>query len=327
MRLSRYLLVEMGLSTACLLVAGSLAACSAGPAPPPPGKSSTPQTTSRESSSYVQPGSVGYRGDPAALTLLTKDRPLPHELGDCAWKDYGLRCDTKDLTLDRVHLQGGLYWTGAGTLTITDSVVEGGAAWYVVNAVSATPSTIRVEDSTLSWPRSIPYPQGYDVGVVNDGSGVGSTMLLHRVDISGMPQGIDPSGDGSVIDSCHIHDLLASGDIESGTNMHVDGIFSQGGDHITITNNYIDIPVKLNRWATASVFFQSTGPTKGHKVIGNYLGGGAYSYRNETARDVEVRDNTFSGTASFGDALVTAPATTAAWSGNRRIDGTQVPRP
>jgi hypothetical protein len=141
-----------------------------------------------------------------------------------------------------------------------------------------------------------------------------------------MPQGIDPDYDNSVIDSCWIHNLIHTGSQANGTDTHVDGIFSQGGNNLTISHNYIDVADQGN-WATASIFFQDLGgTTTGYKVTDNYMIGGSITYYHETALSVDVVDNVI-GPGVYGNVSVTAPGTTGLWSGNTQPNGTAIPRP
>jgi hypothetical protein len=269
--------------------------------------------------SYVQPHTVGFLGDPATLTRL---QPGGAVAAGCSWQSYGMRCDQHDLTLDHVWLTGGLYWTGTGNLTVTNSIAEGSLAWYDLYAAATTHdagSKITVADSTLRWAPGVTYPCCSDVGNVWDRSGF--PQLLTRNDISGMPQGDDPSG-GSEIRNNWIHDLVQNNPGSSPT--HLDGIFSQGGSNGLIQGNYVDAPVRTD--VTAGVFFQDRTQTDtGWKVWGNYIVGGAYyNLRNETSIGLDVQNNSFgNNNLSWNQ----APGTIGVWAGNVRPDGSPAPSP
>jgi hypothetical protein len=271
---------------------------------------------------YVRPGTVGYLGDPSALTQYVSGGTAPD---GCSWQSYGLRCDQTDLVLDHVYISGGLYWTGTGDLTITNSIIEGGNAWYVVYAAAATNNagaTMTVQDSTLRWGPGSVVPSDVDVGPFwTHGT---QAMIVQRCDISGMPQGLDP-GANSLIEDTWIHDLFQNN--PPSTPTHLDGLFSQGGGNIVIRRNYIDAPVRSD--TTAALFIQNrTGTDAGIKIYANYLSGGAYALRNQTGIDVDVVNNTFGGNL-YGDVgdLTGYPGTYGAWSGNTHGDGSIVPRP
>ncbi len=272
--------------------------------------------------SYVLPGSVGFVGDPAALAQYLDGASAP---AGCSWQSYGLRCDQTDLVLDHVHISGGLYWTGTGNLTITNSIVEGGDAWYAVYAAAATnnaDATMTIRDSTLRWAPGQAMPSGSDVGPFwTRGT---QALIVQRCDISGMPQGLDPGAD-SIIEDNWIHDLFQNN--PASNPAHLDGVFSQGGGNIVIQRNYIDVPARSD--TTAAVFIQNRGGTDGGiKIYGNYLSGGAYTLRNQTGVAVDVVNNTF-GSSLYGDVgdLDGYPGTYGTWSGNIHADGTAVNRP
>jgi hypothetical protein len=272
--------------------------------------------------SYVHPGTVGFLGDPTSLTQYLDGGAAP---AGCSWQSYGLRCDQDNLSLDHVHIKGGLYWTGSGNLTITNSIVEGSDAWYGIYAATATNnagSQITVSDSTLRWTLDSTEPPGEDVGPVwTRGT---QALIIQRCDISSMPQGIDP-GEGSLIEDNWIHDLFQNN--PPGNPSHLDGIFSQGGGDIIIQRNFIDVPIRGD--TTAALFIQNRGGTDtGIKIYANYINGGAYILRNQTGIDVDVVNNTF-GTGLYGDVgdLTGYPGTYGIWLNNVHDDGTTVPRP
>ena len=61
-------------------------------------------------------------------------------------------------------------------------------------------------------------------------------------------------------------------------------------------------------------------------VASNYLHGGSYTLRNESAVGLAVKNNVFAG-ATYGPAVNVAPATIATWSGNTSPTGTVIPHP
>ena len=271
--------------------------------------------------SYVRPGTVGFLGDPATLTPYIQGGAVP---AGCSWQSYGLRCDQDDLVLDHVHIKGGLYWTGAGSLTISNSLIEGASAWYAVYAAAVTNDAgarMTVTDSTLRWALDSIEPPGQDVGPFwTRGTQV---LTVQRCDISGMPQGIDP-GEGSLIEDNWIHDLFQNS--PGSDPSHIDGIFSQGGGNMVIQRNYVDVPTVAT---TAALFIQDRGGSDaGIKVYANYLNGGSYVLRNQTGIAVDVVNNTF-GAGVYGDVGDTSgnPGTYGTWTGNVHADGTPVPAP
>jgi hypothetical protein len=77
-----------------------------------------------------------------------------------------------------------------------------------------------------------PFPAGYDVAPIWQRTDV--SLDIERDDISGLPQGIDPTGN-SIVDSNWIHGLVQNGDGHGGPT-HLDGIFIQGGGYYTLRN-------------------------------------------------------------------------------------------
>src|SRR6185437_12150679 len=237
----------------------SSAAPSASSTTPSAVTSSTPATrTTTSTGGYVQPGSVGYLGSTSALTVYEPGGAAP---SGCSWLSYGLRCDQTNLTLDHVWIKGSLYWTGTGNLTISQSIVQGGTgtAWYAIlghpSTSGALNSTIKVTDSTVGWLPGKTMPSGEDVAPIWSAYGNQAQVAI-RDDLSGMPQGIDPTAN-SIIQDNWIHGLVQTGTSTAPT--HLDGIFSQGGGNIKIDGNYVDVPVRSD--TTAAIFIQDRGST------------------------------------------------------------------
>jgi fibronectin type 3 domain-containing protein len=279
--------------------------------------------------SYAQPCTVGFLGDQATLTEYTsKNRVL---LAGCtAWESYGLRCDQTNLILDHVHIIGGLYWTGAGSLTITNSIIEGELGIAAIEAHAGAPqanAVITITDSTLRWATRQVMPPGNDSAPIWTSTGEQAIVML-RCDSSGMPQGVNPTPN-SVIDSNYIHNLFQNY-ARSGypSDTHLDGIYSQGGSNIIIQRNYSDAPVRGD--TTSTMFVQNrTGLDTGIQIYANFFNGGGYTLANQTGLLVNVMNNTFAG-ALFGYVGYyggTYQDTYGTWAGNVYTDGSTVPVP
>jgi hypothetical protein len=278
---------------------------------------------------YVQPGTQGYRGSPAALVgYSAAGRKVPPK-SDCSWSQYQyLDCTATNLTLDHVHIMGGLYWSGCGNLTISNSVIDWqpSRSWFLIQNACQTPdatSTITVTGSTLESGPSVPvYTGGSDIGAVNEYTG-NVPMIVSNSLIQGFPQGLDPTQQ-SVIKNNEIYVQNASC---GGSPCHLDGLFSQGGNGITYEGNYIVAPSSAS--ATSAIFFQSSPGSSGNKVIGNFLKGGAYTLFNESSFGVQVESNTFGGGA-FGDATNCGGGSCGSfsvWKGNVHVNGSPVRSP
>ena len=285
-----------------------------GAAPPPPAP--VPPGTVPPVGAYVRPGSVGYLGPVSALTVYPHGGAKP---AGTTWETYGLQIDG-DLTLDHVWVKGSIYWKGSGTLTITNSIIDGRDAWYVVYSAGAAKRMV-IKNSTLRWDTRAAgaFPAGYDVAPIwQRGDPV---MDIEHNDISGLPQGLNPTAH-SIVDGNWIHGLVQNG----GSNgpMHMDGIFSQGGSNILIQRNYVEVPATAD--VTGAIFLQDLDQTdSGVRVWGNFIKGGPYfNLRNETSLNLDVRNNTF---GDDHNARNTPPGTIGAWVNNVRVDGSSVPQP
>lgn len=311
--------------------ASSPAATSSPSSPAPSSGSGTtsPPATSTGGSSpggYVRPGTVGYLGSTSALTVYQPGGAAP---SGCSWLSYGLRCDQTNLTLDHVWLKGSIYWTGTGTLTVSQSIVQGGTgtAWYAIlghpASSGALNSTIKVTDSTVGWLPGKTMPGGEDVAPIWSAYG-NQAQIAIRDDLSGMPQGIDPTAN-SVIQDNWIHGLVQTGTASAPT--HLDGIFSQGGGNIRIDGNYVDVPVRSD--TTAAIFIQDRGSTDtGISITDNYLSGGAFTLRNQSGINVDVERNTFAQSVwgAVGDTSGYS-GTYGTWTGNVGLNGTAITKP
>lgn len=302
-------------------------AASASSSTPSSVTTSTPATrTTTATGGFVQPGSVGYLGSTSALTVYQPGGAAP---SGCSWLSYGLRCDQTDLTLDHVWIKGSFYWTGTGNLTISQSIVQGGtgSSWYAIlghpSTSGALNSTIKVTDSTVGWLPGKTMPSGEDVAPIWSAYGNQAQVAI-RDDLSGMPQGIDPTAN-SIIQDNWIHGLVQTGTASAPT--HLDGIFTQGGGNIKIDGNYVDAPVRSD--TTAAIFIQDRGSTDtGISITNNYLNGGAFTLRNQTGINVDVENNTFAGSVwgSVGD-LSGYPGTYGTWTGNVDLNHAAIAKP
>lgn len=312
------------------LSAAPSASASASPSPSGGPTSGSPSATASNSATpagYVEPGSVGYLGSTSLLTVYKPGGAAPV---DCNWQSYGLRCDDASMTWDHVWIQGSVYWTGTGTLKVTQSIIRGGTngSWYALlghpSSSGALPgATIDVEDSTLGWLPGVAPAPNVDAAPVWTAYG-NQRQVIIRDDLSGMAQGIDPT-DSSVIEDNYIHGLVQNG---TGTTVvHLDGIFSQGGGNILIKGNYVDAPVRGD--TTGALFIQDRGATDtGISIQDNYLNGGAYVLRNQTGLSVDVEGNTFgAGVYGLVGDLTGYSGTYGTWTGNVDSTGATVAKP
>jgi len=281
------------------------------------------------SSAYVRPGTQGYRGSLSALTVYSAANGRVPQRRSCAWVKAGgyLNCSGANLVLDRVHIEGGLYWTGCGSLTITNSIIDWqpSQTWFDVDAACQTPgagSRITASYSTFETGPNVPvYTGGSDVGPITEYTGE-IPLLVSNSLIHGFPQGLDP-GSNSVIKNNEIYTQSAM--CKNGSACHGDGLFSQGGDNITYEGNYIAVPLQTPSVTTAAIFFQSAQKSSANKVIGNYLKGGSYTLYNEDSNGLDVEGNTFAG-GVYGDAQLYPGASWGSWADNVHANGRPVKR-
>lgn len=270
---------------------------------------------------------MGFRGNVAGLDVIDRASSAPP---GTSWNDqYAfLQVDADNVTIDGAYIKGGVDFYGKGTLTITNSVVEGGYGSFFVVLGRTANSTIDIRDSTLRW-RTGSTPD-IDTGVGAIQIFASLRMIALRNDISGTPDGIQAAGDGTRIEGNWIHDLAILGTFPN--NTHNDGIQLYNGNGVVVANNRIDIGFDGTH-QNGAIFVQPGDGNRvgGLQIVGNYLEGGGYTLRLEkpVTTGVVVRDNVFGPltNGAFGHVSVTAGATVAEWAGNRLVDGSALPRP
>lgn len=276
---------------------------------------------------YPDRGTVGYRGTLADLHVIDSRSTAPP---GTSWNsDYNfLQVDADDLTIEGAYVKGGIDFYGGGTLTVRNSIIEGGYGSFFVILARTEGSGVDIRDSTLRWRAgSTPNAQ-----IGNGAIQIQATvrMIALRNDISGTPDGIQLAGGGSRIERNWIHDLAVLGQYPD--NTHNDGIQMYDGDDVVIADNRIEIGFNGTH-QNAAIFVQ---PGDGNtvrrlRVVGNYLQGGGYTFRLErpVTTGAVVRGNVFGELTSgaFGFVSVTEGAVIADWSGNLQADGTVIHAP
>ena len=145
--------------------------------------------------------------------------------------------------------------------------------------------------------------------------------------MSGTPQGIDPpgsniSGTPSLVLSNWIHSIVQNN--PSGPN-HIDGMFSQGGEYLTVQGNYIDAPSRAD--VTACLFFQDRTATGTRSSSATTCRAAATPSTTRPAAAIVVTGNTFAGNGFYADALNVSPGSIGTWTGNMHPNGSVVPSP
>lgn len=271
---------------------------------PEPPTSSTTTTTEPPSGdvpalgSYVKPGEVGFKGNLADLTVVD----ATHMPDNCHWDaDEGITC-VGDTTFDHAYLKAGLYWDIGGTLTIKNSVVEGGTPngngkWTIraFRDAGAPPCTINIQDSTLRWSINKRVKM-QAASVLTD-----CAQKIYRNDISQGDSALITYHDNDAVVQNYIHDLHIDPTVEP----HLDGVFVGGGNNTLIQQNYIDTGFDKYWSQTAVVFFQCA--CRDTKIYANYLSGGGYTWKNETSNNAVTANNTFDDTSYDGSSANRQP--------------------
>lgn len=270
-----------------------------------------------------QPGQVGFRGDPATLTVIAGSGNLP---AGVTWSGGSLRI-SGNVTLDKVFVKGGIELT-SGSLTLRNSIVEGNSSlWATILTNRGT--ALDVRDSTLRW-KGAPPGNGWGNGVIHGDS----RMTVIRNDLSGSPDGIQFASSDGVFEQNYIHDLAMLGTPPNDT--HNDGVQSYGGNNNVFRYNRIDLRdaqgKAYNGHQNGALFFQpSSGfPLTNVQIVGNWLSGGGFTLRLEApVTGAVVTGNQFGPyTGGWGDVLVDdSGVSIATWANNTDNSGRAIPKP
>lgn len=268
----------------------------------------------RTASGPVRPGTVGFLGDETTLTVIGRGTEVPD---DTVWvEDHGyLRVNGDDLVLDGVLIRGGLDFYGSGTLTIRNSVIEGGHGGWQILMLRDTGSRLELTDSTLRWNPAQQQEPGTGPGAIHiSGS---HSMMVARNDISGLPDGMQVHGNDIRIIDNWIHDLEILGSGAQAT--HNDGIqLYEGSTNVAIVGNWIDAGgVEGN--SNAAVF---AGGASSGEVRDNHLNGGGYALRLREG-SWAVSGNEFGADSYFGEAAIEG-VELIVWESNLDAEGREV---
>lgn len=264
-----------------------------------------------------QPGQVGYLGAVGDLKVINSAATAPP---GTRWVDPGyLQIDSDTVTLDKVYVQGGVDYYGKGVLTVSNSIIEGGSAWFVLIGRSQG-GHMTVTDSTLRWKTGAPYPSNWGNGAIHGDT----TMTVQRCDISGTPDGIQNGPGNSLFDQNYIHNLAMIGTYPN--NTHNDGIQFYGGPNIIVRYNRIDLGSFDGQHQNGALFFQGT--FNSPEIIGNYLRGGGFFLRLESGvTGASVKNNTFGPLDTSWGYVLASQGTIGSWLNNKDSYGNLVPQP
>ncbi|HEY0640482.1 MAG TPA: right-handed parallel beta-helix repeat-containing protein, partial [Pseudonocardiaceae bacterium] len=269
-----------------------------------------------------QPGQVGFRGDPAGLTVVDGPGSAPP---GTRWDGGVLYVDGGDVTLDGLFVKGGVEYDGDGTLTIRDSVIEGNKNMH--SPVIGDSGHVDIRDSTIRW-----KGEGLGGSWGNGAVHGDARFTVIRCDISGTPDGIQTGSHGSLFEQNWIHDLAMFGTYPNET--HNDGIQSYGGRDVVIRYNRIDLVDKggkaYNGHQNAALFFMPDPdwPLVNPQIVGNYLAGGGFTLRlGAPTTNAVVTGNRFGPTTGGWGELLVEGAQISRWADNVDVNGKQLAKP
>jgi hypothetical protein len=272
-----------------------------------------------------RPGQVGYTGDPSKLTVIDGRGAVP---AGSQWSSGQLQVPGDNVKLDHAFVKGGIVYSGKGTLTVSNSIVEGNKdSWSVIMGDSGH---LDIRDTTVRWKAGDPGPDRWGNGAIHGDS----TVTVVRCDISGTPDGVQNGPGKSRFEQNYIHDMVRRGEYPNAT--HNDGIQSYGGPDLIIRYNRIDIsgPNGLaydGQHQNGAVFIAPSGasPSSGLQVVGNYLAGGGFILRlGAPMTGAVVTGNSFGPTTGgWGEVALDKGAAVARWSGNTKASGKALEKP
>ncbi|MBA2390888.1 MAG: DUF4082 domain-containing protein [Geodermatophilaceae bacterium] len=270
----------------------------------------------------TSPGQVGFRGDPGTLRVINSSATAP---SGTTWTNNTLRIDSSGVTLNGVYVKGSVEYYGTGTVTITNSIVQGnGSAWSLVYCSSGS-AKVNISDSDVIWPASVASPgSGWGNGAVHGNC----DMNLTRNEISGTPDGVQQAGGNSTFTQNYLHNFRVYGSYPN--NSHNDGFQLYGGPNTRLAYNNIQLDGYDGTHQNGSIFASDDGGgSPGIEIVGNYLGGGGYQLRLESGTtNAVVTDNIFGPVAGgFGYVTIASGASASVWERNVDSNGNTVAKP
>ena len=282
----------------------------------------------------ASPGTVGYLGADAALTVYTSAGAAPP---GCVWNFQQppgpayLTTTTNDVWIDHAKIFGELLLLHQN-LTVTNSkVITDSGALYSIHGDIGSTGTMIVRDNTIQRLNAA-------AGDVNSAvTSIGPSLQLVRCEILGTGDALQPNimgGNTILISQCYVHDL-AKVDAEQ----HLDpvqpfqGETSAATSAVTIEHNWLDA---IGSGSTAIVTpnsavtlgqNSSNGFEKYNPVLinNNYLAGGVLHLRiYQNTGNVRVTNNRFGPIVDVGTHVVENPGGVIEWTGNTDSNGNPV---
>jgi hypothetical protein len=284
-----------------------------GTVPPAPPKAPPPKAPSG------WPNASDTGANPATVTRVMSGSGM-HSVGDG--------------TISNTAINGGLYYTGTGTLTVTNDIIRPDWSNTWATVVSENGGNVVINHTTI---------QGVNVGnAANPTKGfamaAGGSLDVSFVNESGICQ--NNLGEGSVnIHDNYFHDI-GSGDA---TTCHATVIEDESGGALprVLEHNTMDeFPGQDFRAASdGAVFLQGLyGPISPIKIDDNYMHAAYWSIEisangSYPVAGPQVTNNCLAWPAQGGSAVSDPNHTISAWSGNTKCDnngnntGRPVPKP
>ncbi|MEV0994658.1 hypothetical protein [Nonomuraea sp. NPDC050202] len=270
------------------------------------------------------PGTVGFLGDEAALTVYNVGDPLP---SGAVWDTGTFRVNASNFVLERFRINAEVVCYGANA-TFRQGVIQcGPGTTFGITVNGAGLGTLTVEDVTV---RRVPAATAGDVqtnGISSD-----SFLVARRCDVSGTGDGIHVvAGGGSLISQCCIHDLAF---VDPEQHLDPVQVFSGAGGAITVEHCWIGPAFSAGGTPPNSSitcgFATNSGPLITPTIVNNYLASGLYHLRigyRVSGAVVTGNDLGELSPGEFGLVSVTEPGSVATWFGNRDGGGSTIPQP
>jgi hypothetical protein len=175
------------------------------------------------------------------------------------------------LTIANTEIDGGIYWTGSGVLTLYNDIIKpDGAINYTAVAAPTTGNNVAIANTTIL---------GKNVGAKNGQPNAinAQDVTASHLNVGSVCTGIAVGGYGGSLTDSYFHDI-GSG---VGSNCHAQALIFQAGmsGGFTIRHNALDLAPGqgLMPGQTAAIFEQGIyGHVPQITIDDNYLHGGYY---------------------------------------------------
>lgn len=213
--------------------------------------------------------------------------------------DGDLKVTTPNAVINAMDIRGRVI-IAANNVTISNSVVRGRPASSNIGMITSTSPNFHftVTNSEIFPSNPSPYVSGI----------VGSNFTASKVNIHGVIDAVDITGDNIVIDSSWLHDNLHfAKDPNHSDGSHDDSIQIQSGKNIRISNNTI-----TGAHNAALMITQDAGHVANVSLTNNFIDGGACSINVVEKRfgpivGLSIVNNTFGVGTTFAKCSILLP--------------------